>query len=408
MKTVKLIIIISMLLSLEVKAQISLVGASVNQSTSFIDIVKWHALDSASQTSYPTVLQGYYMASSVFDAFHSNYYLSGLNSTFNGLLSFNTLTNDTSLRPYSTFSNIMEIDMSTGKIYSLTSDSIGHINVNEYDINTGTDSLIGIIIEPGVLGIIVDAIGFDSNNGIIYYLGYDNTPANCLYSIPVRNPVFSWSKTTLQTSAYSNNFTSVNYDNVNNVIYAMNSEFDINGNHIGNKVVEINKITGEVITRGLLAGFDGFLAGSSSFDQTSGSLLLVGIDTSNVTSMIIFNTYNNTYQTGYVPGSVSEIVCDNYAFAKNAYGTTSVREKGKTGITLYSNPSSGKFMVSFDGSIYPDAGINIFDTFGNLVFEMKNPVNKTEIDLSDQPDGIYILRMTNKNEQYFQKIVIQK
>jgi hypothetical protein len=408
MKIKILFIFISLFYCFAGKAQISLVGASVNQSTGSIDIVKWHALDSASQTSYPTVLQGYYMASSVFDAFHSNYYLTGLNSTFNGLLSFNTLTNDTSLIPYSTFSNIMEIDMSTGKIYSLTSDSIGYINVNEYDINTGTDSLIGIISEPGVLGIIVDAIGFDSNNGIIYYLGYDNTPANCLYSIPVRNPVFSWSKATLQTTAYSNNFTSVNYDNVNNVIYAMDAEFDINGNYIGNKVVEINKITGEVITRGLLAGFTGFLAGSSSFDQTSGSLLLVGIDTNNVTSMIVFNTYDNTYQTGYVSGSVSEIVCDNYAFAKNAYGTTSVSEKEKTGITLYPNPSSGKFMVSYDGAIYPDTGINIFDIFGSLIFEMKNPGNKTKVDLSDHPDGIYILRMMNKNEQHLQKIVIQK
>ena len=408
MKITKLFIFISLLSWFDGKAQISLVGASSNQSTGFIDIVKWQALDSASQTSYPTVLQGYYMASSVFDAFNSNYYLTGLNSIFNGLLSFNTVTNDTSLMPYSTFSNIMEIDMSTGKIYSLTSDSIGYINVNEYDINTGTDSLIGIISEPGVLGIIVDAIGFDSNNGIIYYIGYDNSAASCLYSIPVRNPVFSWSKTTLQTTAFGNNFTSVNYDNVNNVIYAMNAEFDANGNYTGNKVVEINKITGEVITRGLLAEYFGFLAGSSSFDQATGRYLLVGIDTNNVTSMIVFNTYDNTYQTGYMPESVSEIVCDNYAFAKNAYGTTSVREKEKTSIAIHPNPSSGKFLVTFDGLIFPDAGIKIFDISGRLVFEMNNPGGKVNIDLSDQPDGIYLLMITNRNEQHLQKIAIQK
>ena len=38
--------------------------------------------------------------------------------------------------------------------------------------------------------------------------------------------------------------------------------------------------------------------------------------------MIVFNTYTNTYETGFVPGSVSEIVCDNYAFAQSAYGIT--------------------------------------------------------------------------------------
>ena len=71
----------------------------------------------------------------------------------------------------------------------------------------------------------------------------------------------------------------MNYDNVNNILYASNAEYDSAYNYTGNKVVEINHITGEVITRGLLAGFPLFPGGSSSFDQNSGSLLLVGFDT---------------------------------------------------------------------------------------------------------------------------------
>ncbi|MBK7443228.1 MAG: hypothetical protein IPI65_17475 [Bacteroidetes bacterium] len=44
------------------------------------------------------------------------------------------------------------------------------------------------------IGIISDAIGFDSNNGIIYYAGFTADPALCLYAIPVRDTVFSFYK----------------------------------------------------------------------------------------------------------------------------------------------------------------------------------------------------------------------
>ncbi|MFZ4521342.1 MAG: hypothetical protein ACOYNC_06530 [Bacteroidales bacterium] len=216
MRTIKLVVFIFIFSYFGGQAQINLVGAAINPSTSHIDILKWQAFDSASVTPYPTVFAGYYLSSSLFDAYNSNYYLTGITPDSSALLSFNTISTNTDLHPFSSYSNISEIDMSTGKIYTLRSDSIGYISVNEYDIPTGTDSLLGVISEPGLYGIVVDAIGFDSNHGIIYYAGPDGSSTDCLFSIPVRNPVFSWAKKTLLTTAPGNNFYSVNYDNVNN------------------------------------------------------------------------------------------------------------------------------------------------------------------------------------------------
>jgi hypothetical protein len=406
MRTFKLLIFIFILSSFSGQAQINLVGASVNTSTGSIDILKWQALDSASVTTYPTILQGYLFNSSLFNAYNSNYYLTGITSTSSGLLTFNTVTNEATLSPYSTFSNITEIDMSIGKIYTLTSDSIGYISVNEFDINTGTDSLLGVISEPGIQGIITDATGFDSNNGILYYIGYDVSPSNCLYSIPVREPVFSWSKTTLLTTAPINNFSSVNYDNVNNIIYASNAEYDSSYNYIGNKVVEINKITGEVISRGLLAGFPWFVGGSSSFDQFSGSLLLVGIDTNNVQSMIVFDTYNNTYQTGFVPGSVSEIVCDNYAFAQNAYGIVSVDEKDHPDVSIFPNPATTKFTLKMNSSA-DKSTLKIYNVNGKelLSREIQNP--ETEISTDFLAKGVYFVTLQNQKTLHTRKLIVQ-
>ena len=406
MKTFTLFGFLFMLSCLGGQAQINLVGASINAGTGYIDILKWQALDSASVTNHPTILQGYVMGSSVFDAYNSNYYLTGITSNSGGLLSFNTVTNEATLSPINTFSGITEIDMSTGKIYNLTSDSIGYITVNEFDINTGTDSVLGLISEPGILGIISDATGFDSNNGILYYIGYDTLPSNCLYSIPVRDPVFSWSKTTLLTTAPGNNFSSVNYDNVNNILYASNAEYDSAYNYTGNRVVEIDHLTGEVISRGLLTGYPYFLAGSSSFDQNSGGLLLVGFDTSFVQRMIVFNTYTNTFEAGFVPGSVSEIVCDNYAFAQNRYGTVSINEKEKLDISIFPNPAISKFTLRVKG-FEDNVIVKIYTVNGKECFSRQIHNPETEISTEFLTKGFYYVTLQNQKVRQTHKLIVE-
>jgi hypothetical protein len=391
-----------LLLGIETNAQINLVGAKANQNGT-IDIVKWQALNSSSVTSYPSGLQAYLYASSVFDSYNSNYYLGGISSGSGVLLSFNTSSNTPSLIPYAALSNISEIDMSTGKIYNLSLESVGNISVNEYDIATGTEIVLGIIPEPGVNGIITDAISFDSNNGILYYIGYDASPAACLYGIEVRNPVFSWTKTTLLTTAPGNNFSSVNYDNVNNILFAMNAEYNAGGNYTGNKVVELNTTSGEVIERGLLAGFQYYLGGSSSFDQNTGSFLLVGFDAAFNEKMIVFNTLDNTFITGFVPDNVSEIVCDNYSFAKSAYTTTSMHEQDKSDFTIFPNPVTDWLNISSKSNF---TLIEIIDMSGQIRISSKFDEATTQIPVSTLPAGIYICRLsgTDLNSKYVRMV----
>jgi hypothetical protein len=77
-------------------------------------------------------------------------------------------------------------------------------------------------------------------------------------------------------------------------------------------------------------------------------------------------------------------------------------------ISIYPNPSSGKFIILFDDTMDPYAGIKIYNIMGNLVLEIRNSKTKDEIDLSDYPNGIYILTVTTGKELRKQKIVIQK
>jgi hypothetical protein len=389
------------------KAQINLVGAATNQTSGMIDIVKWQALDSSSVQSFPTMLDGYYMSSSVFDAYNSNYYLTGITDTASGLFSFNTSTNSQSLSPYTSYSNIAEIDMSTGKIYNLRADSADYIIVNEYDIKTGTDSLLGIIYEPGIIGIVVDATGFDSNNGILYYVGPDGSSELSLFGIHVRDDVFSYTKMPLTATAPGNNITSVNYDNVNDLLFAMNATFDSTWNYTGNEVVEIDIESGLIITRGELEGYPYYLAGSSSFDQSSGSLLLVGFDTNFVERMIVFNTNDNTFVTGFIPGNVSEIICDNALFALNNYIITSVSEAEDQEFSMFPNPATDRVSISVREGFSGDILVSVFSMDGRLLMQRKfQAAENVELSLGHLTAGAYLVKIFSGKKAETTKLII--
>lgn len=391
--------------SLSTKAQINLIGAASNQVTGMIDIVKWQALNPESVTTIPSILQGYYAGSSAFDAYNGNYYLTGITATDQGLFSFNTQTNEQALSDVNSFSNISEFDMSTGRTYDLHLDSIGYISVNEYDIETGTDSIIGVIYEPEANGIVFDAIGFNSNDGIIYYVGFTNEPAICLYAIPVREEVFSFSRTTLIPTAPFNILTSVNYDNVNDKIFALNATYDSLFNYTGNEIVEIDKETGEISILAELADFTAFVASSSSFDQNTGSFLLVGIDTSNQMRMIVFDTFSNTYETGFVPGLVSEIVCDNTIFALNNYILTEVAENNEIDFGVSPNPATDKLRVTVNTK--KDVRVRVYSMNGRLVFSKNfSSVEMIELNLDFLPSGAYLVNVLSGGMNGSKKIQI--
>jgi hypothetical protein len=406
MKKILVLAAIFLALSEFSHAQIRLIGASNNFGSGQIEILEWNALDSSSVESYPTELQGYYMGSSLFNAYNSNYYLTGVKADTSGLLSFNSITNSQNFIDYTVFSNITEIDMSTGKIYNLTADSIGYFSVNEYDISAGTDSVIGIISEPGINGIITEAICFDSNNGILYYIGYDNTPSRCLYSIPVRNSDFSFTKAVIATSGANSNFIGVNFDNVSNRIFALNTVFDSTGTFSDFSVIDIDPITAEITTRAQLLLYPYFVAGSSSFDQNSGSLLWIGIDTTFNQKMIVFNTNTNTYETGFVPGSVSEIVCDNFEFAQNAYPLTSIKDNFNDSFRVFPNPASKKINIITDG-FDKNGIINIYSLNGDLCLTKQINSLQEEINIESLKSGIYILSIQNATGIKTQKLIIQ-
>jgi hypothetical protein len=57
--------------------------------------------------------------------------------------------------------------------------------------------------------------------------------ALALYAIPVREGTFSFTRTILNTPNPNGNITSLNFDNVNETLYATNDTYDQNANFTG-------------------------------------------------------------------------------------------------------------------------------------------------------------------------------
>jgi archaellum component FlaG (FlaF/FlaG flagellin family) len=148
------------------------------------------------------------------------------------------------------------------------------------------------------------------------------------------------------------------------------------------------------------------VGGSSSFDQNTGSFLLVGIDTSNMAKMIVFNTYDNTYVSGFVPGNVSEIVCDNTNFVQLNYIATGVKTEPSFDFNLSPNPVSEKLTINhaFSGKVT----VQLISANGNLVLVQDFiESSKIELNLASLTPGIYLVNLISAGKTVSEKIVVK-
>jgi uncharacterized delta-60 repeat protein len=73
-------------------------------------------------------------------------------------------------------------------------------------------------------------------------------------------------------------------------------------------------------------------------------------------------------------------------------------------ISIYPNPNSGIFQIKSDESL-KNATIKIYNTQGQIIFESTQFVS--EIDLSNQPKGIYFIQIKSEEKIINKKIVVQ-
>lgn len=76
---------------------------------------------------------------------------------------------------------------------------------------------------------------------------------------------------------------------------------------------------------------------------------------------------------------------------------------------IYPNPTTGAFSISFDTPNIDDLTLEIIDQKSNTILSTKVTSNPTRVDLYDYPNGLYVIRVFDKNKNYdVKKIILSK
>ena len=129
---------------------------------------------------------------------------------------------------------------------------------------------------------------------------------------------------------------------------------------------------------------------------------------------ILSDQFNVTANDGTVYGGATNALwvegnpCNIGAgFDRNVTAVRVNQTQLESGINVYPNPNSGSFIVE-TGDLNGNAKIEIYDMTGKLVRLLKgNSGAKTEFDLSQEPKGIYIVKISDGEKVNTKKILIE-
>ena len=168
------------------------------------------------------------------------------------------------------------------------------------------------------------------------------------------------------------------------------------------------------------AGPDTVLAYLALFDSLGNQIGECSIVIGGATSNYILATAPIVYSMPGTAATLSMYFKTQLDFAQPTFGTRflvdDVSLTGTSGtletntfdlVSIYPNPSNGRFTV-FNETTNSDELITVTNVLGLIVFRAKSQKSKTMIDLSGQPDGMYIVEVSNENARVTKRISINK
>lgn len=86
---------------------------------------------------------------------------------------------------------------------------------------------------------------------------------------------------------------------------------------------------------------------------------------------------------------------------------TGINESGLDQISIFPNPSTGQIFVKLQ-TVFEEMQLTVYNAFGQIILNKTTLTNQGifEIDLHDQPAGIYFLKITSDTIDFSQKIVL--
>jgi len=112
--------------------------------------------------------------------------------------------------------------------------------------------------------------------------------------------------------------------------------------------------------------------------------------------------------TAYIYFDYNEAVVTNTT-TNELVNTVSVDEHAEeVSAAVYPNPNNGQFIVKVpEGTTVKGLQVEVYNLLGEIVWKEKVQRNETAVDLSAQPNGIYILKLNGNTAAFTKKIIKQ-
>ena len=112
--------------------------------------------------------------------------------------------------------------------------------------------------------------------------------------------------------------------------------------------------------------------------------------------------------------SINSSICtdglklSNYSFSEIHKEQLNInsRIRNEFDLTIYPNPTSGKFSIEYSFEASASTTLAVFNTIGEIVMQKKGDLPR-EIDLTGKPQGIYMIKVVDGENVYFKKLIIQ-
>jgi N-acetylneuraminic acid mutarotase len=124
-------------------------------------------------------------------------------------------------------------------------------------------------------------------------------------------------------------------------------------------------------------------------------------------------TINNIGYVGLGDNGNTTAYNDLYSFTPNPVMTSTNEIENENLISIYPNPSTGVFTLKLDMGQWAsgkgkNCEIEIYNCLGEIIFQSQINNRQSEINLSDEPNGIYFVNVKSETQSFTQKIVIEK
>ncbi len=268
-----------------------------------------------------------------------------------------------------TQSTVTSLTVINNKLYAgggfQNASGVSAINIAAWDGNAWTALGAGVGNDTAGLGSVTSIVSYQ---GDIYAAVAGNDPNV--------NPDFSIEKWdgTSWSSVVGGPGTGVYYDGY---IFAL---LPFNGNLVADGYFTV-------------IGNDSSAASLAQYNGTGWSTLATGTDTSEYFSLINYNDHLYVEGVYVTIGGISASGIAEYTCATSA-GVGEVNPK--LGVHLYPNPTNGFLNISVN-NLQDKATVTICNLLGQTIWQSTMASGKTELNLTGQPAGTYIYRISGQN-----------